>query len=342
MKIEDQNLTEHEIRPDDLMVKQKELYALDVEDLMKGKADFDFVSCPACDGNDASPRFEKYQMNFVRCSSCKTIYANPRPNPSQLTDYYSNSRNYEFWNKEIFPRSEKVRREKIFKPRVELIRDLCKKHSIKTDLLVEIGSGFGTFLEELLKTQLFKRAVAVEPTPSLANSCREKNLQVVEKFVENTKKDDFLERENAIDVIVNFEVIEHLYDPRAFLEQCSNLMDCGSLLVLTCPNGNGFDIELLGAISGAVDTEHINLFNPDSLSLLFEKTGFEVIERMTPGRLDAELVRKAALDGSIALDSQPFLKKVLLEDWNKLGPEFQNFLSANGLSSNMMIAGIKK
>jgi hypothetical protein len=93
---------------------------------------------------------------------------------------------------------------------------------------------------------------------------------------------------------------------------------------------------MLGAKALAVDAEHVNLFNPASLSRLIAAHGFAVLEATTPGRLDAEFVREAALKGEIALD--PFLKRTLVEEWDRLGWPFQQFLAANGLSSHMWLA----
>ena len=98
------------------------------------------------------------------------------------------------------------------------------------------------------------------------------------------------------------------------------------------------DIATLGAKSLAVDAEHVNLFNPASLSLLLERSGFDVLEVTTPGRLDAELVRDAVLAGSLDLSREPFLRRVLIDEWGKLGWPFQQFLAANNLSSHMWIA----
>ena len=39
--------------------------------------------------------------------------------------------------------------------------------------------------------------------------------------------------------------------------------------------------------------------------------------------------------------NQPFLKKVLLDDWEQLGVAFQEFLIQQGLSSNMWIVARK-
>ena len=59
------------------------------------------------------------------------------------------------------------------------------------------------------------------------------------------------------------------------------------------------------------------------------------MESETPGRLDAELVRKQALAGEIELEG--FLRRVLIDDWDRAGDAFQDFLAANGLSSNMWL-----
>ena len=42
-------------------------------------------------------------------------------------------------------------------------------------------------------------------------------------------------------------MIEHLFSPQDFLAVCASLLKDGGLLVLTCPNGQGFDVSVLGA-----------------------------------------------------------------------------------------------
>ena len=57
----------------------------------------------------------------------------------------------------------------------------------------------------------------------------------------------------------------------------------------------------------------------------------------TPGRLDAELVRDAVLAGKHSLGNDAFLKRVLLDEWDRLGWPFQQFLAGNGLSAHMWL-----
>lgn len=330
-------LTENEIRPADLMSEQKRCYERDIARLMNKKNSFIHVACPACNDNNGAPIFSKYGMEFLSCKGCETIYASPRPSEKDLAEYYLTSENYAYWNKYIFPASEETRRERIFKPRVAMVAELCQRFQVGRDLMVEVGSGFGIFCQETMRQGLFKRVVGIEPTPDLASSCRQRGIEVIEKPVEQVVLDELLSNEKQVDVIAHFEVIEHLLNPKLFLEKCAELLHSGGLMILTCPNGKGFDIDVMKEISPAVDTEHLNLFNLESLAALLEKCGFSVIEKQTPGRLDAELVRNRALSGEFDLVHHPFLKEVLLDNWDEHGAAFQEFLIKQKLSSNMLI-----
>jgi hypothetical protein len=64
---------------------------------------------------------------------------------------------------------------------------------------------------------------------------------------------------------------------------------------------------------------------------LKDDTGFAVLEASTPGRLDADSVREAALKGEIDLSTDPFLKCLLLDEWDALGWPSQQFRAANSL-----------
>jgi 2-polyprenyl-3-methyl-5-hydroxy-6-metoxy-1,4-benzoquinol methylase len=327
---------ETDIRPQELMKGQAERLAADINRLLKHKNNFINVDCPACGSTKSHKAYEKYEIQFVVCDQCETLYATPRPRSEHLEEYYTQSENYAYWNKYIFPASEVVRRKKIFKPRVQTVVEICQKLNIQANTLLEVGAGFGIFCEELQKTEIFHRIIGVEPTPDLAQTCRDRGIETIETPIE---KIDF--GNELIDVIVNFEVIEHLFSPRDFLTKCYELLSNSGILIVTCPNSKGFDIATLGKQSSAVDNEHLNLFNINSLTMLFESCGFEVIDQQTPGKLDAELVRKQIILGEFDVANQPFLRQVLIDKWDQVGESFQNFLSENLLSSHMLLVGQK-
>jgi SAM-dependent methyltransferase len=200
-----------------------------------------------------------------------------------------------------------------------------------------VGAGFGTFCAEVKARNVFSRVVAVEPTPDLAETCRKRGLVVMEQPVEQIK----LEAANLFDVIASFEVIEHLFAPIDFVGHMTRLLKPGGLLILTCPNGQGFDIETLGVVSNTVDHEHLNYFNPGSLAKLLTNCSLEVLESFTPGKMDADLVRNRILAGDFDVSKQPFLKRVLVDNREHLLEPFQDFLVQQGLSSNMWMVARK-
>jgi 2-polyprenyl-6-hydroxyphenyl methylase/3-demethylubiquinone-9 3-methyltransferase len=328
-KTDTQPLSEHELCPDDLLEGQKAAFARDIARL-HARGDMVLVVCPACGSGHPSKMFEKDGFSYQRCDKCRTIYMSPRPSVEAMTDYYSNSENYAYWAKHIFPASEATRREKIHRPWLERVVGYMDHYQVPRGILLEVGPGFGTFSALAAASEKFMRVMAIEPVPDLAAACRSRGVDVIEKRVEDAANDI-----SEASVVCAFEVIEHLFEPRQFIDAVHRLLAPGGLLVLSCPNGEGFDIATLGAGSLAVDAEHVNLFNPASLQLLVEAARFEVLVVHTPGRLDAEFVREAAQKGEVRLD--PFLKRVLLDEWDRLGWPFQNFLAEHGLSSHMWL-----
>jgi 2-polyprenyl-3-methyl-5-hydroxy-6-metoxy-1,4-benzoquinol methylase len=327
---------EDDIRPSSFEEGKKKALLVDLQCLASKKNQFVEIPCPACGSKCADFLFEKYSFSFVSCRDCETVYMNPRATQEILNDFYANSVLYDYWNKFIFPASREVRRKEIFKPRVERTIEICRNYDVPMNCLVEVGAGFGIFCDEAKKTGQFDRVIAIEPNKELAETCRSLGLEVVEKSVENIE-----DLGTIPNIIACFEVIEHLFSPKSFLRKCWNIMGYESIIVVTCPNYKGFDLQALGVRSDSVDAEHINLFNPESLTLLFKSCNFEVLEWATPGELDAEIVRKKALSGEYSVERRPLMRTILLDRWEEIGGPFQVFLKENKLSSHLWMVGKK-
>lgn len=324
-----ERLTEAELCPLELLADQEAAFQRDIDRMLSRSSEFVVVSCPACASARSDEAFGKFGFHFQKCKSCGTLFMNPRPSEAVLADYYANSENYQIWAEQIFPASEESRKQKLCVPWLNRIVEYCDTFQVSRDVLVEIGPGFGTFAQVATESGSFGEVLAIEPTPELAQACSARGVNVVRSRVEDIEESAMPQAS----VVVAFEVIEHLFEPAKFLSSAHSLLDDKGLLILSCPNGMGFDISVLGPNSLAVDAEHVNLFNPESLSTLLTTCGFEILEVSTPGRLDAEFVRDAALREAVQLD--PFLERVLISDWDKLGWPFQQFLANHGLSSHM-------
>ena len=330
------SLKENDIRPSDLDEGKYKALREDLERLASKRDEFVEVDCPACSGKESHKEFEKYGFNFERCLHCQTVFMNPRATPEILDFFYSNSKLYAYWDEFIFPASRKARMEKIFKPRVEYINDLCEKESIEKKTIVEIGSASGMFCEQAIKSNYFERVIGIEPSTAQAATSRDLGLEVIESTIENVTGLD-----GVADVVVSFETIEHVSSPKSFIRSIANILKPGGLMILSCPNYLGFDILCLGVESESLDAEHINMFNPKSLSLLVENLDFSIIEVSTPGKLDVEIVKNNYLSQKTKFEKSGFLDYIFSQNNVDLLDKFQDFLSANLLSSHMVIAAKK-
>lgn len=329
-------MKEEEIRPSQLMSEELRLRKEDIQTLLTRHGEFVEVPCPACSGRGTVFKFEKDGFRFVQCNTCESLYINPRPSFDLLKDYYTYSKSIRYWNEYIFPASEEIRRTQIFKPRVQKVIELCIKHGVERNTLVDVGAGFGTFCEVVKQLEFFRDVIAVEPGSGLAETCRKKGITTLAQPIEDVTMAE-------VDVITNFELIEHLFAPQEFLKACHRVLRQDGLLILTTPNIKGFDLAVLQELSDNIaGPNHLNYFHPDSLSGLLEECGFETVEMITPGKLDAEIVRTKILSGELNTAINPFLKTILIDAWERIGSKFQDFLAEAGLSSHLWMVSKKR
>lgn len=324
------NIDENEIRPHNLVKKLQPFLRKDIKFLQSKLPLFKKVKCPACDSDYSKKYMVKEKFNYQICKNCDTFYLSPRAPLKVLNAFYKNSSTYNFFNKYIYPKSEKARRSKIFLPRIKKIIALCKKYKIKKKpTILEIGAGIGSFCYLAKKSKFFSEIKAIEPSVENVKHARKKGLDVFEGTVEKfrTKK--------KYDLIVNFEVLEHLHSPKFFLKLIKKYLKNNGIIFLTCPNGMGFDIQRLKEKSDSIDHEHLNYFNPKSIKILFEKNGYTIINVSTPGQLDANIVKNKIVQKKYKIKKNDFFKKIYNDD--ELVANFQEFLVQNGLSSNMLV-----
>jgi 2-polyprenyl-3-methyl-5-hydroxy-6-metoxy-1,4-benzoquinol methylase len=329
-------MKESDIRTDDELEYRWSLYRKDQSDLLNKKNGFVDVPCPACEANDCASYYKRDGFSFKICIHCDTVYVSPRPTFKMLLEHYRNSRAEKYFNENVYPRTEKSRVEYLIKPRLDRIIEFCKKYDISMGRLVDVGAGYGTFCEYVQNASLFKNVIAIEPDPSPAQICKSKGVHVISKFVEH------INLKSKADIVTSFECIEHVFDPKVYISSISKIMKKGGLFVITTPNIKGFDLLTLKCKSdNTTAPDHLNYFHPESLSLVLRRCGFKILEVQTPGKLDVELVRKKVLDGKISLSDQPFLKRIIVDEYQKFGDSFQKWLAANELSSHLWVISKK-
>lgn len=86
----------------------------------------------------------------------------------------------------------------------------------------------------------------------------------------------------SFDAITLSQAIEHLYDPKATLQECLRLLKPGGLLVMTTPNAASLGAQEFGASwRGWEAPRHLQLFTVESLAALTQQAGFDIVEART-------------------------------------------------------------
>lgn len=320
-------MKENDIRPQELFDELLRLNKLDIETYFTNSVNEPLL-CPAC-GSHGEHSFVKNGFNFEECLNCKTLYVSPRPKREYFDAYYTDSLSTKYWATTFYKATEQNRREMLWKPKARLILDKINQFSPATQKIVDIGGGYGIFIEEFLKISNIKHMV-IEPSEYLSEVCRQKGLNVLVKFLEDIEDTDLA---NVVKTFVSFELFEHLHTPKEFLETLHKVMSKEDMFVFTTLSGMGVDIRTLWEEAKPVSPPmHLNFLNPKSIEILLKNTGFEVIEITTPGKLDIDIMHNCR-DNIKDRFWRDFLDYSSSEEKQNM----QKYLSENLLSSHMMI-----
>lgn len=136
--------------------------------------------------------------------------------------------------------------------------------------VMEIGVGSG-YLLNFLKTRGYK-CIGLD----LSNDVRE---SVKERYGIEVLASDIKDIEEKFDNIVLSHVLEHISDPRAFLEYIKPRLTDDGILYIAVPNGKGFSA-IFKSWPNYVPY-HLSYFNKNSIHRLLDDLGFEVDKLIT-------------------------------------------------------------
>ena len=196
---------------------------------------------------------------LVRCRSCGLVRSDPAADPEQIARIYSQS---------AFDYGDEV--ENLAATYGTYLRRLGR-FGARPGSLLEIGCGNGFFLEEALR-QGYEEAHGVEPS---AEAVARAKPAIRSRIRVGVVGPGLFEPE-TFDVICLFQVLDHLSDPAAVLDECIRMLKPGGLVLCLNHNVEAVSARLLGERSPIVDVEHTYLYSPGTLRLLFERRGFRV------------------------------------------------------------------
>jgi len=168
-----------------------------------------------------------------------------------------------------------------------LVRSLLEGTPKKATIL-DLGCGNGSFLSQLNGNGW--RLIGVDYSKS-GIQIAEQNHPGIEFLLADAQTDlvGFVE---PADVVISTEVIEHLYDPRAFMKNAYRLLKPGGMFVVSTPY-HGYLKNLMMAATGKMDRHftvlwdhgHIKFWSRKTLESALREVGFKVTQFKGAGRI---------------------------------------------------------
>ncbi|MEO1053528.1 MAG: polysaccharide pyruvyl transferase family protein [Bacteroidota bacterium] len=223
------------------------------------------IVCPVCGSNKVKHKVltsrDNEQLKLIACSNCGHL----AQNPDDYEDIYTSG---EF---------SVIAREGKNQPSADKIKSLDKRalsryHYFEdiidgTDNILEVGSSIGSFVH-LLKLR-GKKAAGLEPDPDYsAYSEQQYGFSQSSELLEQYKP------EAKFDAIFAFHVLEHVEDPKAFIDSALSLLNDNGKVLLEFPS---YELHSYGSMKHTIWKPHIHYFNVASIYHLLSQN-FEVLE----------------------------------------------------------------
>jgi SAM-dependent methyltransferase len=221
--------------------------------------------CPACGrATDHRLRFRSNGCDILQCDNCglgRTETSGFDPTAYYTGHYFSGGHADGY--SDYLGAEPVLRRE--FTNSVDFIRNYHPNGR-----LLELGCAYGFFLQEAKR---HFEVAGIELAADAAEHCRRAGLNVLQGVADEAS----LRQLGHVDVIVLFDVIEHLPEPRETLALCHRYLNPGGIIVITTGDFASPVARLAGAKWRLMTPpQHLWFFTPDSMRGMSTKLGLAV------------------------------------------------------------------
>ncbi|RJQ28876.1 class I SAM-dependent methyltransferase [Candidatus Parcubacteria bacterium] len=209
---------------------------------------------------------EKHKV--IKCKNCGHVQLFPIPTINDDKHFYDN--NLQQKNISISINLKEI--EKKSKADTNRRTELIKKLTPKNGSVLEIGSGYGFFLEKMRRGGY--KAVGIEVSKERRRFARKiTTAEVLDINLNSTSLDI-----GQFNTIVMFHVLEHIANPIQFLKNIRRLLKNNGKLVIEVPNIRDLQLKHNDYYRGWYwQRAHIHYFSPIILTKILKESGFKKI-----------------------------------------------------------------
>ncbi len=236
------------------------------------KSVLEITPCPICKSSNMSVLHTFEPFKVVSCRNCRLIYLNPRLKESdmmrayQANEYFSDSGNSGYQYVDYISQEESMRM--TFR---RFLAEL-KKHDIASGRLLELGCGYGYFLDEA--KHFFSYLAGTELSQEAGDYARKISGADVYIGDLSSLPDELRE----FNLIVTINVIEHIYNPAEFILSLKKRLKEGGRIIIATPDIGSIWYKIMQRRwSSFKIPEHVVYYSKSTLTSLLLRTGFHNI-----------------------------------------------------------------
>ncbi len=274
--------------------------------------------CPICGHENSQYFYTKWDVDYLRCDYCKSIFAMCDRTTVEQYQQYEKLRQFRLsqeYQEQIILRRKEVWQDFLEWIEVRSFRFMRRNRKLS---VVDIGNWRKGYSEVI-------RDSALTGCYDLRESW--------------TGQDTYNIAEGEADLVFYLDRMVGELDPEQKIRHFSRWLKKDGLLIINARAGSGFDIITLRENSrGIYPYEHIVLPSVRGLTYLLQRCGYEVLEVTTPGVMDVKYV----MESRDKLDKrESFVQYLLEESTQPMLQEFQRFLQKSCLSSLVCVIARK-
>jgi 2-polyprenyl-3-methyl-5-hydroxy-6-metoxy-1,4-benzoquinol methylase len=229
------------------------------------------IPCNLCGSDQNTPFCPENGLGLVECSNCGLVFVSPRPDPNELyalygETYFHNDESGTVGYTNYLKDESNIR--KTFGGRLKHLEQF-----IQPGKALDVGCAAGFFLSEAAN-----RGWSVQGLDVSSFAARYAH----DRFGFDVRQGSFTELdypEKHFDLVSMWDVIEHVPDPKSYIERAASVLRSGGVIALATPDVDSLPARLTGKrwVGYKLSEEHVYYFSARTLSRMLEEAGFEVL-----------------------------------------------------------------
>lgn len=220
----------------------------------------------------------KTEFNIVACKQCGFKFTNPRPEDSDLGNYYKSEEyvSHSDTKKGLINRLYHFVRSYTLNKKIKLVDSYVSRGTI-----LDYGCGTGMFLNAASLSGW--KTIGMEPDADARRLAKNKNLKVFESKIDLEKEIE----DKSLSAISLWHVLEHVTDMNDTLSFFEKKLNKNGVLIIAVPNHISYDAKYYHKFWAAYDVpRHLYHFEKKSVETLMENLGF-YLEDCKPMKFDS-------------------------------------------------------